>query len=88
MIPLRERISKSIFAVCVEMHGKNIRNQQKSLVVENRLLLDVRPNRYDLLIELTMTPDMLPAYDASEPHHRWKETFGAHIQQQAIFDYE
>ena len=22
-----------------------------------------RPNRYDLLIELTMTPDMLPAYD-------------------------
>ena len=47
-----------------------------------------RPNRYDLLIELTMTPDMLPAYDASEPHHRWKETFGARIQQKAIFDYE
>jgi hypothetical protein len=41
-----------------------------------------------LLIELTMTPDMLPAYDASEPHHRWKETFGARIQQKAIFDYE
>lgn len=37
---------------------------------------------------LTMTPDMLPAYDASEPHHRWKETFGARIQQKAIFDYE
>ena len=47
-----------------------------------------RPNRYDLLIELTMTPEMLPAYDASEPHHRWKETFGARIQQKAIFDYE
>ena len=47
-----------------------------------------RPNRYDLLIELTMTPDMLPAYDASEPHHRWKETFGARIQQKTIFDYE
>ena len=47
-----------------------------------------RPNRYDLLIELTMRPDMLPAYDASEPHHRWKETFGARIQQKAIFDYE
>ena len=47
-----------------------------------------RPNRYDLLIEQTMTPDMLPAYDASEPHHRWKETFGARIQQKAIFDYE
>ena len=44
--------------------------------------------RHDLLIELTMTPDMLPAYDASEPHHRWKETFGARIQQKAIFDYE
>ena len=25
-----------------------------------------RPNRYDLLIELTMAPDMLPAYDASD----------------------
>lgn len=35
-----------------------------------------------------MTPDMLPAYDASELHHRWKETFGARIQQKAIFDYE
>ena len=37
-----------------------------------------RPNRYDLLIELTMTPDMLPAYDASEPHHRWTRRVTGH----------
>lgn len=47
-----------------------------------------RPNRYDLLIELTMEKDMLTAYDASEAHRRWKELFGAKIQQKAIFDFE
>lgn len=44
MIPLRERIGKSIFAVCVEMHGKNIRNQRKSLVIENPFCWMRAPN--------------------------------------------
>lgn len=47
-----------------------------------------RPNRYDLLLELEMTKEMLPAYDASEAHRRWKELFGPKIQQKAIFDFE
>ncbi|MGN0970307.1 MAG: hypothetical protein ACI4OY_00005 [Aristaeellaceae bacterium] len=45
-----------------------------------------RPNRYDLLIRLTMDPPALPAYDASEAHHRWKELYGPLIEQKAIFD--
>ena len=47
-----------------------------------------RPNRYDLLIELEMAKEMLPMYDASEAHRRWKESFGPKIQQKAIFDFE
>ena len=45
-----------------------------------------RPNRYDLLIRLTMDAAALPVYDASEPHHRWKEQYGELIAQKAIFD--
>ena len=29
-----------------------------------------------LMIVITMEKEALPAYDASEPHHRWKETYG------------
>lgn len=45
-----------------------------------------RPNRYDLLIRLTMDAPALTAYDASEAHHRWKELYGPLIAQKAIFD--
>ena len=47
-----------------------------------------RPNRYDLMIVITMTPDALPAYDASEQHVRWKADFGALIEAKTIFDAE
>ena len=56
--------------------------------------LDVRPsnsdraNRYDLMILLKMDQEALPAYDASEPHHRWKEEYGDRIDKKAIFDCE
>lgn len=45
-----------------------------------------RPNRYDLMIVLTMDPEALPRYDESEPHRRWKAEFGDRIAQKAIFD--
>ena len=45
-----------------------------------------RSNRYDLMIELDMDKEALPAYDASEPHHRWKEEYGDRIAKKAIFD--
>ena len=45
-----------------------------------------RPNRYDLMIVIDMDPYALPAYDASEPHHRWKEEYGPITLKKAIFD--
>ena len=45
-----------------------------------------RTNRYDLMIELDMDKEALPAYDASEPHHRWKDRYGGMIAKKAIFD--
>lgn len=47
-----------------------------------------RPNRYDLMIVLDMDPEALSAYDASEPHRRWKEEYGGRIARKAIFDYQ
>ncbi len=47
-----------------------------------------RPNRYDLMIVLDMDPEALPAYDASEPHRRWKNDYGALVAKKAIFDCE
>ena len=47
-----------------------------------------RPNRYDLLILMCMEKDALEVYDASEPHHRWKDAYGDLIEKKAIFDCE
>ena len=47
-----------------------------------------RANRYDLMIVLDMDPEALPAYDASEPHHRWKDQYGPITAKKAIFDCE
>ena len=45
-----------------------------------------RPNRYDLLILLTMDKDALDAYDACAPHHAFKETYTPYMEKKAIFD--
>ena len=47
-----------------------------------------RANRYHVMIVLEMELSALPAYDASDMHHRWKEIFGPLLEQKAIFDYE
>ena len=47
-----------------------------------------KPNRYDLLILLCVEKEALPAYDASEAHRQWKETYGSGIEKKAIFDCE
>lgn len=47
-----------------------------------------RPNRYDLMIVLTMEQAALPGYDASELHRAWKEQYGGYIENKAIFDCE
>ena len=47
-----------------------------------------RPNRYDLMIEIEMDPEALPAYDSSAPHKKWKETYGDMLAAKTIFDSE
>lgn len=45
-----------------------------------------RPNRYDLLIRLTMDRDALDAYDSCAPHHTFKDTYTPYMAKKAIFD--
>jgi len=45
-----------------------------------------RPNRYDLLIRITMQEAVLPHYEDSAIHKRWKAEYGDRIQSKAIFD--
>ena len=47
-----------------------------------------RPNRYDLMIEIEMDKDALPADDASAPHKKWKEIYGGMLSAKTIFDSE
>lgn len=47
-----------------------------------------RDNRYDVMIVLDMDKEALPAYDASEMHHLWKDEFTPLLEKKAIFDHE
>ena len=47
-----------------------------------------RPNRYDIMIEIGMDREALPAYDESAPHKKWKETYGGLLSAKTIFDSE
>lgn len=47
-----------------------------------------RPNRYDLMIVISMEKETLPVYDNSDFHHQWKEQYGDMLESKAIFDSE
>lgn len=47
-----------------------------------------RANRYDLMIVVRMERDALPAWDASDLHHRWKAQYGHLVAAKTIFDCE
>ncbi len=47
-----------------------------------------RANRYHLMIEMTLTPEGLEAFDASEVHRFWKATYGGMLEGKTIFDCE
>lgn len=47
-----------------------------------------RPNRYDLVIEIDMEKEALPAYDSSCWHKQWKEEYGSLLESKAIIDLE
>ena len=47
-----------------------------------------RENRYSIMIEMTLTPQGLEAYDVSAPHKEWKAKYGDKLECKAIFDCE
>ena len=47
-----------------------------------------RENRFDLMICIEMDKNVLEAYDASAPHHEWKEKYAKFVEKKAIFDFE
>lgn len=47
-----------------------------------------RDNRYDLMIEIDMEPEALPAYDGCIWHKQWKAEYCPLLENKAIFDYE
>ncbi|MDO4623657.1 MAG: Dabb family protein [Eubacteriales bacterium] len=71
---------ESLFAPLLDIEGIH-----KVEVIPN--VVD-RSNRYDILIRIDMDRDALETYDASEPHHDWKEEYGAYLEKKAIFDYD
>ncbi|MBR3018986.1 MAG: Dabb family protein [Clostridia bacterium] len=54
--------------------------------VDVKLSNSDRANRFDLMIIMDMDKEALPAYDASAPHHQWKNEYGERITKKAIFD--
>ena len=47
-----------------------------------------RPNRYDVMIVLDMDEAALIAWDNSDIHHAWKDTYGTLLEKKCIFDAE
>ena len=64
----------------------------KALAIEGVTDVKVHPscsdreNRYSIMIEMTVTPAGLLAYDVSDMHREWKATYGDRIESKAIFD--
>ena len=47
-----------------------------------------RDNRYSIMIEMSLSPEGLENFDASEVHKEWKATYGDRLESKAIFDCE
>ena len=45
-----------------------------------------RPNRFDVMIVITMRPETLPVYDASEAHLEWKRYCDPLLAAKTVFD--
>ena len=56
--------------------------------VELHVTNSTRENRYHLMIEMTLTPEGLEAFDGSEVHRCWKAAYGEMLESKTIFDCE
>ena len=45
-----------------------------------------RDNRYNVMIEMNLSKEGLDAFDESDIHKEWKETYGDRLESKAIFD--
>lgn len=72
--------AKNLFAPIIQQAGI------KSVIFHTSCI--DRPNRYDLMIEITMEKEALCSYDDCEIHHKWKNDFSKFIKSKAIFDCE
>lgn len=45
-----------------------------------------RKNRFDLMVEMTLSAEGLAAYDQSDMHKLWKSEMGKYFEAKAIFD--
>ena len=46
------------------------------------------PNRYDLMIKMTLSRQALTEFDNSDIHKEWKSKFGKYVISKTIFDCE
>lgn len=74
----RCREVEAVFQPCLSIPGVH-----RVEVIPN--VID-RPNRYDMLIRITLDEASLPLYDDCDAHHRWKDEYGSLIEKKAIFD--
>ena len=77
--PSREEI-RALFSNALTIEGIHALRDYENVIA--------RDNRYDLLIELEMEEEALPAYDESIWHKQWKADYGHLIEQKTIIDLE
>ena len=46
----------------------------------------MRENRFDLMIEISLSYEGLQKYDISDAHHEWKNKYAEYIESKTIFD--
>lgn len=70
--------AEEIYAACTQIDGVEAYRVIKSN--------SDRKNRFDLMIEMTLTAQGLANYDASEMHRLWKSEMSEYFEAKAIFD--
>ncbi|MBO4861318.1 MAG: Dabb family protein [Firmicutes bacterium] len=72
--------ARTIFEKTLEIDGVESVNVYENCVD--------RPNRFDVMIEITMRPETLPVYDTSEAHLEWKRYCDPLLESKTVFDRE
>lgn len=88
IIKLKDRALKSEVAETARSIFRktlNIEGVEAVSVCEN--CVD-RPNRFDVMIEITMRPEALALYDPSEAHKEWKRYCDPLLEAKTVFDCE